>query len=411
MRYGSRITILSTVLMAVFVLAASSYAQVSPPVRDKILREARELVKMGNRKAAIQRVEALYNQAPLDGAVVQSLASLLAESGDLERAKSVLTDYTSERGDDTKALSALASLQFRTGENAKAMAILDALVARAPNELWPYYAGLDVLTQNSMNEEVITHIRRARRALGDSALFAVEAAKVHREMTRFGQATREYLLAGTAKNMSAEIAADYIIGMARDDEARPAVIAALEKASSLPPFARAVSLSLGEVYLMDGDCGRALEMISRLVDADPSNADALIMFAQKASASGCFTECARAYDLVLGGLDKEQKKAEYLVAKARCEERAGMFDSALSTFDTVARDYGTFKYADEALMGRAEIFRSMGEIDRAIAEAGRVMGSGYSENVLAAILFQGDCYILLDRLDDAFQTYDRVTTD
>jgi len=401
---------LMTVLVGL-VFATALQAQVSTSARDRILREARDLARTGNREAAIRRVEALYAQVPLDGTVVQSLADLLTEAGELERAKVVLADYTAEHGDDTKALSALASLHFQTGENERGMGILETIVARAPRELWPYYVGLDVFMKNGMNEAMVPYIERARVAVGDSTVFAVEAARVYEAMKRFGPATHEYLRAGTAKSMSAEIAAEYIVEMAQDREARPVVIAALEKVRSLAPFAQATAMSLGELYLMDADCGHALEMISKLVDMDPSHAEILILFAQKASRARCYGECAEAYDRVLGLFDKNHKKAEYLVEKARCEEGAGMLENALSTFDTVAREYETSKYAGEALMGRARIFRDSGEMEKAIAEAERVMGSSYSEHVFKAILFQGDCRVHLGRLDDAFETYDRVGTD
>jgi tetratricopeptide (TPR) repeat protein len=88
-----------------------------------------------------------------------------------------------------------------------------------------------------------------------------------------------------------------------------------------------------------------------------------------------------------------------------------MFQDALSTFDVVARDYEAFKYADEAVLGRARIYRDRGEIEKAVAEAGRVMGSRYSENVFEAVLFQGDCRVFQGRLDEAFETYDRVGKD
>lgn len=411
MRNGLSIGILLTLVISVLLSAVSLYAQVSPSTRDKIIREARDLARMGNREAAIRRMESLYARAPLDGTVVQRYAALLAEAGHLDKAKAVLTDYTGERGDDTKALSALASLHFQSGETGKGMGILESMMARAPKEHWPYHVGLDVLLENDMKQAIISHISRARRALGDSALFAIEAARVHRDMKRFGLATHEYLLAGTAKNMSAEIASQYIVDMARDDEARPEVTGALERLRSVDAFAWAAALTLGEVYLMDGDCARALDMISKLVSMDPSNAGVLIIFAREASESGCFGECAKAYDLAMGHLDKEHKKAEYMVEKARCEEKAGLLEDALTTFDRVAHEYDAFKYADEALMGRARIYRDMGELEKAIAEAGRVMGSRYSDNVFAAILFQGDCRVLLDRLDEAFETYDRVGKD
>lgn len=411
MRKRSLIGIPLAVILAALVFAASLQAQVSPTVRDRILREARDLARMGNREAAIQRVESLYAHDPVDGTVVQSLAGLLTEVGELERAKTILTDYTAERGGDNKALASLASLHFQTGESERGMRILEKILGRAPKELWPYQVGLDIFVKNDMNEEIVSHIERARQAVGDSTVFAVEAARVHKEMKRFGPATHEYLRAGTAKNMSAEIAAEYIVAMAREDAARPAVIAALEKVRSLTPFAQAVAMSLGEIYLMDADCAHALEMISELVDMDPSNAGVLIIFARRAAGAGCFGECAEAYDLVLGHVDKEHKVAEYLIEKARCEEGAGMFENALSTFDMVAREYEAFKYADEALMGRAWIFRDRGEVEEAIAEAGRIMGSRYSENIFRAVLFQGECRVLLGSLDDAFETYDRVGKD
>ncbi len=408
-RFLIRLTL--AVVFASLVSAASLQAQVSASVRDRSLREARDLARTGNREAAIRRVEALYTQAPLDGTVVQSLAGLLTDAGELERAKAILTDYTAQRRDDTRALSSLASLHFRTGESGRGMDMLEAIVARAPKEVWPYHLGLDVLSENNMSEAIISHIERARRAVDDSTVFAVEAARVHEEMKQFGPATHEYLRAGTAKNMSAEIAAEYIVAMARHSEARPAVIAALEKVRSLALFAQATAMSLGEIYLMDADCGHALEMISELVDMEPSNAGVLIIFARRAAGAGCYGECAEAYDLVLGHIAKEHKVAEYLIEKARCEEGAGMLENALSTFDMVAREYEAFKYADEGLMGRAQIFRDRGEVEKAIAAADRVMGSRYSENIFRAVLFQGDCRVLLGSLDDAFETYDRVGTD
>jgi tetratricopeptide (TPR) repeat protein len=397
--------------LAVLASAAPLGAQVSQAERDRVLGEARDLVRTGNSDAAIRRVEALYKRAPLDGTIVQAYARLLTDAGDLDAAKAVLADYTADRRDDARAMSILASLYFQTGERKQGMETLEKIVARAPKELWPYQIGLDVLLDNNMGEAIVSHIERARKAIGDSTLFAVDAAKTYVEMKRFGPATHEYLRAGTAENMSAEIAADYIVAMARNDEARPQVIAALEKVRGLALFAQATALSLGEIYLMDDDCAHALTMLSQLVDMAPANADVLILFAQKASRAGCYGECAEAYDRALSHIDKEPKRAEYLLAKAGCEEKAGMLDRALSTFDTVAREYGAFKYGDEALMGRARILRDTGKIDEAIAEAERVTGSKYSEDALKAILFQGDCLVLLGRLDDAFKTYDRVSTD
>jgi tetratricopeptide (TPR) repeat protein len=199
--------------------------------------------------------------------------------------------------------------------------------------------------------------------------------------------------------------------MARKDEARPAVIEALERAGSIDCFRQAVARSLGEVYLMDEECVLALEAIRELVEMDPSLARALIIFARKASLAGCHSQCAEAYRLMVPHAEKSDKVPGYLVEKARCEVAAGLFDEALATFDVVAGSYPAHKAADRALMGRGEILRDRGELERAIAETDRIMESRYADNVHEAVLFRANCQILMGDLDEAFRTYDRVGTD
>jgi tetratricopeptide (TPR) repeat protein len=409
---GRSLFVLSVGAVLVSLLGATVLpAQVSSTVRDRTIREARELARMGDREAAIHSVESLYARAPMDGVIVQSLAGLLVEAGETERAKKILGDYTAKRSDDTGALAALATLNFQSGDRQHGMEVLERIIGRAPDELWPYQLGLDAMMDAEMDEDMITFIKRARLATGDSTLFAVDAAGLHRDARRFGAAAREYLRASLAKNMSSEIATDYIVTMAEDEAARPVVIEALRLAMPIGPFTRTVTRSLAEIYLMDEDCAVALEMISGLVDLAPESADVLIAFARKASQAGCFGECARAYRLVLDHVDEGHKAAEYLVEKARCEKAAGMPEEAMATFDTVAKDYPTYKAADDALMGRALILRDRGELDAAIAEAERMLKSKYTDNVFKAVLFKAECQVLMGDLDNAFNTYDEVSGD
>lgn len=411
MRERTSIGVALAAVLTGLLVTTLVHAQVSPPVRDKILREARELARVGNREAAIRKVETLYSRDPLDGTVVQALASLLTEEGELERAKDILDGYTAKRPGDTRALSTLASLHLQSGERERGTEILEKIVDRAPDELWPYQVGLDALTVAGMEDEMIGFIERARRAVGDSTVFAVDAARIHQGAERFGAATREYLRAGIAENMSPEISAEYIVSMAGNEEARPAVIGTLEKARPIAPFRQTVARSLGEVYLMNEDCDLALQVIAELVETDPSLASVLIIFARKASRAGCHAKCAEAYGLMVTHVDKAHKVAEYLLEKARCEEAAGLLDDALTTFEVVASRYRTHKAADDALMGRAGILRDRGELTEAVAEAERIMESRYADNVHEALLFKADCLVLMGDLEDAFRTYDRVGTE
>jgi thioredoxin-like negative regulator of GroEL len=129
------------VVLAVVVAGSALHAQVPASVREKVLREARELARMGNHEAAIRRVEPLYERAPLDGKIVEGLARLLLEANRFERAEEILVAYTAKRSDDTRAVSTLASVHFKAGEKAAGMEILNRLVDGAPGELWPYQMG------------------------------------------------------------------------------------------------------------------------------------------------------------------------------------------------------------------------------------------------------------------------------
>jgi tetratricopeptide (TPR) repeat protein len=305
-------------------------------------------------------------------------------------------------------MAMLAGLHFQSGEKGEGTEVVERLVGRAPDELWPYQVGLDAMSGAGMRDEMIDFIIRARGSVGDSTVFAVDAARIYRDQGRFGAATREYLRAGVARNMSSEIATDYIVTMAKSAEARAEIIAALKRAASIAPFSQTVTRSLAAIYLMDMDCPGALEMISELVMADPESSSMLVAFARKASAAGCFGECARAYEIVLRFVDTPNKVAEYLVEKARCEVEGGMVDRAMGTYEEVARKYRSYKAADDALMERAVILRDRGDLNGAIAEAERVMASKYADNVFRAILFRGGCEVLMDDLEAALETYDRV---
>ena len=403
--------VLSVAIVVTLLAAACVRAQVAPEERDHTLKAARELALKGDREEAIALVEALYARAPSDGAIIQSLAGLLSEAGEIDRARKILGDYTAKRGDDMGALAALAALDFQSGDKKDGMEVLERIIAKAPNELWPYQIGLDAMLDAEMGEAVVPFIERARRATGDSTVFAVDAAGVYRDAGRYGTAAREYLRASLARDMSPEAASDYIVTMAKDEAARPEVIAALTRAESIEPFTRSVARGLGEIYLMDGNCAAAVDLISGLVEDDRESASMLIAFARRAAQTGCFGECARAFDLAIDHIDQGDKAAEFLVEKGRCEQAAGMLDAALATYDEVAGAYRAYKVADDALLGRAQILRDRGDPGAAIAEAERVLTSRYTDNVFKAVLFKADCQVLMDSLDAALSTYDEVGND
>ena len=400
---------------AAFVLVLGSCAfsgEVSRQERDKALRGAHDLVRTGNREAAIQLLENLYNRAPSDEAVVKALTGMLIEVRQYERAEHVLEQYIGRRPNDVSAMADLASLYLRSQKVESGMELIDRIVAKAPTELWSYAIGLDALIDNHMKDDILAFIRRARGALGDSTLFAVDAAQVYRDQGSYAKATWEYLLASTGEHMDAEIAVEYIMALARIDEARPDVMRTLGRARGLGAFEDVVGRAIWNVHLLDGACKQAFQEICDLVNRDTSLGNLLVVFGRRASEAGCYAECGEAFELAAAYAEKESKIPEYLLEKAGCELAGGLLDEALASYEDVASRYKDSKWACRALLARAGIYRDLGRLSEAVAEADRIISSRHGAEVkFETILFKGDLLVLTGQLDDAFTTYDLVGTD
>jgi tetratricopeptide (TPR) repeat protein len=404
--------IFGAVLLVVLLGSCAFCGELSREERDRALREARDLVRTGNRDAAIQMLEALYNSAPSDGDLVKALSGMLIDAGDYERAERILEQYVGRKPNDVSALADLASLYFRSEKAARGMELLDRLVAKAPMEVWPYEIGLDALIDSDMKDDILTFARMARDELGDSTLFAIDIAQVYRDQGAYAKATWEYLLASTGEDMGEEIACEYIMAMARLDEARPEVMRALGRARALRAFEAVVGRAIWEIHLLDGACGQAFEELSDLVKRDRSLGNLLVVFGRRASEVGCYAECGEAYELAAAYTDVESKIQDYFLEKARCELAGGLVDKALATYETVAGRYKDSKWASRALLARAGIYRDLGRLDDAVAEADRIISSRHGDEVkLETILFKGDLLVLTGQIEDAFATYDLVGTD
>lgn len=402
------------ILILALLAASACSAQPASQDRDRILRDARQLVRRGNRQAALQVVEGLYRENPLDYVVVSEYSGLLAGAGELEKAEQVLRDYMRRSPDDMKAVKAtadLASLRFRQDDPDGGRELIEEIVGRAPRELWPYQLALDAYIDNEMEDDILALIARTRSALGDSTLFAVDAARVHESKKEYAKATWEYLLAAVPGEKDEEIS-QYIIGMASSDEARAEVMSTLERARGMETFGGVVRRTVWQVDLMDGACEKALEEIRGLWPANEIGAAQTAEFGQRAADEGCFGECGRAYDLAVSYAPHSSNVPYYLLKKAECELASGLTDDALATYDEVAAGYKSSKWASQAMLERARTYKDLGRLAEATAEADRIISSERDPAVRCqTILFKGDLLVLSGDLEQAFKTYDLVSTD
>jgi tetratricopeptide (TPR) repeat protein len=378
------------------------------------MKDARQLARRGNRVAALQILEGLYRENPLDQTVVREYSGMLVAAAQYDRAEEVLRDFISRSTDDMKAVKAtadLASLYLKRDDLDGGRELIDRIVDRAPRQLWPYQLGLDAYIDNDMKDDVLAFIARARAALEDSTLFAVDAARAHEGKEEYRSATREYLRAAIPGDKDDEVA-HYIIRMARLDEARPEVVSSLERARDIQAFTVVAGRAIWEVHLLDGECGKSLEEILKLEPANEPGAALLATFAQRAAEEGCFGKCSEAYGLAISYAPHNSRVPFYMLKKAECEMASGLADDALATYDEVAARYRSSKWASQAVLERARIYKDLGRLADAAAEADRLISSERDPVVRSqTILFKGDLQVLSGDLDQAFKTYDLVSTE
>jgi TolA-binding protein len=105
----------------------------------------------------------------------------------------------------------------------------------------------------------------------------------------------------------------------------------------------------------------------------------------------------------------KSKIPAFLTEQGECEVKGGLLEQALQTYDGIASRYPNSQWSAKAAVARAAIYRELGRLDLAAAEADRVIGEDHAGDAkYEAILFKADCLVDLGRLDDAFETYDLV---
>ena len=385
-------------------------ADKSLEARDRGLKEAQMLLRLGNYDAAIARLEGLYATAPDDPVVASTLAGALVAAKRYDRAEVVLKASAAKRPKDPKALADLASLYFATGRKDDGVGSLEKMIALAPKESWAYQSAFAMLAAVGAND-ALSLVGRARKATGDTTLLARDAARIYKDLGKIDTATSEYVLAGRSAH-SGDLAAEGIMDMAEQPEARKVIAArlgAIAASKDLEDIARGV---LWQIYLVDGDCDRAFGEIATLARLGKLDAETVRAFAARSRAKGCNRQCGEVYGLALGLPENKAEIPKLMLSKAECELAGGLPEQAIATYEDLVRRYANSKWAWSAEVALGKVYRSQGKLDQALAAADKVIGATDAGDArYDAILFKGDCLVEAGKLDEAFQTYDLVGTD
>ncbi len=390
----------------VLCLVLTVRAEMTQSLKARYIREAQRLKELGKTELALEKITTVYRQSSDDWQVVKAMSEILLASGKERQAVRVIEDYVRANPQDVSAMGYLASLYFEIGDTEKAWAVNSKIVRSAPQSGYGYIVVYTNLVRAGMYDEAIELVRQARKELGDSTFLFKELGEIYRLKGLHAAAAREILIAFSRGKVSQGEAYGMITGLCTDSvdtTLRDTLIR--WKTGSTAALARRCLL---ELYLSDGNCLEASELLEEIAANDTLTLNLCVSVGRKLREKGCYGECARAYELG-ATLTPDNASPEILIEVAECLELNGEIDRATQAYQLVCKKFPKSKYAYASYLALARICVDAHDYERAIefaqkASSMRLRGSE------EAILLWGDILVLMGDLDGAAGIYDRVRT-
>ncbi len=380
--------------------------------RDDVFKQVESLTRYGEYEDALSLLEDLYARYPWDETVVVSFFDFLVGREMYDRACKVMENYLDFRPSYVGGMVKLAEVYFEAGETEKAGPLLERFIEAAHNRPWAYETAAQAYINAGLNDDALRIVERGRAQHGDAHLLCEQAARAYAGSGRYAEAVEEYLGAVEAEALTEDVARARIVAMAREPEAKQAVVAALRRAGDEGAAGLVALTSLWRMAMADGDCASGIKDLTRIVRADRRRVGLVVKAARQFEVGGCFGECAEAYGLAASITSDEGDAADYLLARGMCEERGGDLEAALATYADFTRTYADSRRAFDGHLAQARVLRAMGRCGDAVGEADVAIEIGASsKNLRKAVLLKADCLVILERFEDAKATYDLVRPD
>ncbi len=413
---ASRFPALALIAIALFLVTAlpgeALSEEISRQARDAALREVQSLTRYGNYDSARDRLEWLYAGLPEDEVVVLAFFDFLAGRGEYGRAREVMEAYLDFRPAYVGGMAKLADLYFKMGANDEARALLERFIETGRYRPWAYEMAAQTYINAGLPDEALALVRRGREKHNNNYMLYDQAARAHISTGGYAEAVREYLVAVEGGMLAADAAVSRIQEVAAEPGAREVIVPVLDEAVEAGTAGLVPLTALWQFSMADGDCGRGLVEVSRIVARDERLVGLVVNAAREFERNECFGECAEAYGLAAGMTGAGEDAADFLMARGRCEERGGLMEAAIATYTDFAERYSGSRRAQDAYLALARTFRAMGDWEEAIVRADRAIEAGAAPGaVRQAILIKGDCLLVLGRYDEAKLTYDLVRPD
>ena len=260
----------------------AAWEQDKTPERTLALSEV--LMWAGEKRRAAEMQDAVVAGGEADLQALIRAGWMWREAGDEDRALDYLRRATELKPEDVSAASLLADLLAGRGQQEEALTWWRKAARYSPGDAQSARRLGDLLRGHAQTEQALAAYIEAREANGDPAHLAVEIGEARQALGDLDAAIDEYTAALAGEQHAVQTVYAKLKGLMTDPEARPRVVARLEKLCRGTDAPREARIFLAQEYALGGRLQEAVQ----LLEADATAADPrwLLEIARRAAAEG-----------------------------------------------------------------------------------------------------------------------------
>lgn len=339
---------------------------------------------------------------PQDWKIKQKLVAFLEAHRGVDVAEKQIKDFMQAYPQNNDLYFWLVELYTHNNAVDKAVALLEQMIARQPVGEQALNARTDLARiqyikgDRQLAEKIVKEV--LAKDPGNQAAQLIDANMTLDE-GRYNDAVTSLrsIIHAQPKNKEAlELLSEALLHQGHVDLA----IDTLSQAMEIDPLDPAVRVRLAQMYNINGDSSRALELLAAVNKQDPRYAVGWESTARVAISSKDLPKAKSAIS-TLSSMEGQQMTSVFL--EGQVQANTGKNEEAIASYDKVIHGAPDSPLAEHAVSALADTYQSMGQLDKAAQYIeGLKSNSPYVNDVL------GKCYLALGKNDMAAAAFDKA---
>jgi tetratricopeptide (TPR) repeat protein len=420
-----------SILLFAIVLTLSRSVSAQSTDQLSRLRLAQALEQSGAFDKAETLFEGLHSEDPVNYVYFDGLRRCYTELKEYGAAIQLSVQRLHLQPEDIGLMASIGELYYRAGEEPQADSTWNAIIALSPkNQIGYRVVASAELSQRLFEKAIATYVR-ARKTIGDPALFSDELSSLYSLVMDYRDATREFISMLVGNENQLEFIESRMGLYTSKEDGLKAAIEVTESAASSSDSNIPVLRLLLWLYLEGQQFDKAFNVALKIDDRVGSKGNELFSFAERAFSAKAYYAAAEAYRTAAEAYKSSpmEKEAEFGYARA-IEELSDLSDStsvdrkmftlqivpsynkAISLYLSLAYDYPKSEIAPRALYRVGLIrYQKFFDLDGAVSVFDSVLTLVPSGPMVPTIKeLMGDIFTAKGDMNEASHYYTAVAT-